>query len=78
MIMSLRSMLRWLTFMALFLTLTCTLVYVLRVVGDWIFPIDKYREPLGHAVRVFQLQEGLHNQPFSFIQRLGLYYWLGE
>lgn len=78
MIMSLYALLRRLIFIVLFLMMTYALIHLLDIMRDWVFPADKYRQPLGKAMKVFQLKDGLEKQQFSFVERLRLYYWLGE
>lgn len=46
--------------------------------SDWIYPVDKYREPHGKAVKVFRWEDGLDKEHMTFTERLRLYYWLGE
>ncbi|BFH13247.1 YqzK family protein [Paenibacillus melissococcoides] len=78
MIVSLRKVLDRLKFVALFLLLTYAMAHLLGSVSDWISPVDKYREPQGKAVKVFQTEGMADMEPHTFKERLRLFYWLGE
>jgi hypothetical protein len=64
-------------FVLIFVILTCTLYQLLMVVTQWIEPKDRYKEPVGRSVKVFQNHVSLMDQgPMG--ERLKLFYWLGE
>jgi hypothetical protein len=71
---------RWLNrfkFLFLFIVLTYVIYHVFDVVTAWIEP-DRYREPGGRAVKVFQY-EPVTAEPYeSVADRLRLFYWYGE
>ena len=77
-IVPLRALLRRIKFMALFLMMTYAVAHIMGAVSDWIYPVDKYREPHGQAVKVFRWEDGLDREHMTFTERLRLYYWLGE
>lgn len=78
MIVSLRKVWNRLKFVALFLLLTYAMAHLLGSVSDWISPVDKYREPQGKAMKVFQIEGATDIEPHTFKGRLRLFYWLGE
>ncbi|UHA72906.1 DUF4227 family protein [Paenibacillus sp. 481] len=78
MIISLRKLSTKCKFAALFLVLTYVLIQLFDTFGSWIAPVDRYREPQGRAVKVFQTDLQAVLEPASFTERLRLFYWLGE
>jgi hypothetical protein len=50
---------------------------MLIAVTQWIEPTQRYKEPAGRAVKVFQDQVSISDQG-SMRDRLKLFYWLGE
>ncbi|MCY9517183.1 DUF4227 family protein [Paenibacillus apiarius] len=78
MIVPVRKLLERLKFIALFLLLTYAMAHLFGTVTEWISPVDKYREPHGKAVKVFQADEDANLEPATFTDRLRLFYWLGE
>jgi hypothetical protein len=77
MVFSLRKFKRRLKFFVQLLFLTVLLYYSLNLVTRWIEPVERYRTPTGYSVKVFQ-QEVLLEQRQSIIDRLAMYYWMGE
>ncbi|NHN28801.1 DUF4227 family protein [Paenibacillus agricola] len=64
-------------FLLFFLVLTSILYQILLLVTQWIEPKERYKEPLGQSVKVFQNHVSLSDQaPMG--ERLKLFYWLGE
>jgi hypothetical protein len=60
-----------------FLVLTSILYHMLLIVAQWIEPTERYKEPPGQSVKVFQNHVSLSEQaPMG--ERLKLFYWLGE
>jgi hypothetical protein len=72
---------RWLNrvkFLVLFIVLTYAIYHVFDVVAAWIEP-DRYREPGGRAVKVFQYEPASAAESYeSVADRLRLFYWYGE
>lgn len=80
MVISLRKGLRWVRLVILFGALACMFFYSFRLFTDWITPVDHYRIPEGHAVKVFGGQaspEGAEQQ-MTLLERLRFFYWYGE
>lgn len=75
MIIVFRKWMERLKFALLFVALTCLLYYLLMWVSPWLEPSEKYKEPTGRAVKVFQ-EEALANEG-TFSQRLRFFYWFG-
>jgi len=70
--------LRRLTFVILFVIITYIVGHILGLITDWLFSAEKYRQPYGKAVKVFQLHHTNKSLDSTFMGRLWLYYWLGE
>jgi hypothetical protein len=64
-------------YVAVFIVLTVLLFELFRLVGGWMAPMQRYREPEGKAVKVFS-QDRLGNPQSSMLDRLRLFYWYGE
>jgi hypothetical protein len=80
MVISLRRGLKWLRLVVLFVVLACMFYYSLRLFTDWITPVNHYRIPEGHAVKVFGGQD-LSDTPehkTAVSERLRFFYWYGE
>ncbi|WP_179032787.1 YqzK family protein [Paenibacillus kribbensis] len=80
MVISMRNVLKWLRIVILFGALACMFFYSLRLFTDWITPVDHYRIPEGHAVKVIggqALSEGTEHQ-MVLLERLRFFYWYGE
>ena len=76
MIISVRRITRRLKLVIAFVVLTICLYYALSLVMELIRPVDKYKDPSHGAVQVF-----LHawdSDRFTPMERLELYYWIGE
>ncbi|WP_106768056.1 DUF4227 family protein [Paenibacillus faecalis] len=77
MIISIRKMVSFIRFAALFAVLTLFFYYVLSLANQWISPTEPYREPAGHAVKAFQFEKSMDTW-VTPRDRLRLYYWYGE
>lgn len=71
---------KWLVrikYIAIFVVLTIVLYELFRLIGGWIEPAGRYREPLGKALKVFRHDEtGL--EPSTVTERLLFFYKYGE
>lgn len=76
MIISFGKWLRRGKFVVLFVFFTYLLYYALMIVSQWIEPVQRYREPKGHAVKAFYQQGSLEEMTMK--ERLRLFYWIGE
>jgi hypothetical protein len=65
-----------LKFVLLFLVLTYVLAHGYGYLKSWIEP-RAYREPRGHAMKVFGESAGPESAP-TFSERLKFFYWYGE
>ena len=77
MIIPFRRWLERLKFLLVFSVLTYALYHLFGYVTAWMEP-NKYREPDGRAVKVFQQQSVSESERLSAIDRLKLFYWIGE
>ncbi|MEC0205787.1 YqzK family protein [Paenibacillus lautus] len=77
MIISIRKIGSLIRFITMFAVLTMFFYFVLGWVGDWLTPMDPYREPSGQAVKAFQPESTMDSR-YSPAERLRLYYWYGE
>jgi len=77
MIVPLKRWVQRLKYILLFVALTYALYHVFDAVGAWIEP-DKYREPGGRALKVFQQEDGENDTDETMYDRLRLFYWYGE
>jgi len=64
-------------FIAVFIILTIVLYELFRLVGGWIEPAGRYREPSGKAVKAFRNDEAVV-EPRSAAERLLFFYKYGE
>lgn len=78
MIISLRNWIYRAKFITIFLVCTYLVFEILTTVSAWISPVDKYREPHGKAVKVFNPNAEMVIESGTFADRLLLFYWLGE
>ncbi|TKH41867.1 YqzK family protein [Paenibacillus sp. FSL R10-2782] len=80
MVLSLRRGLKWLRLVILFGAFACMFYYSLGMFRDWITPVDHYRIPEGHAVKVFGGQElsDVPEHKAAVSERLRFFYWYGE
>jgi hypothetical protein len=67
-----------LKFTIMFFVLTLAVYYLFQIVSGWVEPAERYKEPTGKAVKVFQNQNGYGEQSTSLADRLFLFYWYGE
>jgi hypothetical protein len=72
-----RKWLGRLRFALIFCVFTYAMYHMLIVVSQWIEPTQRYKEPSGSAVKVFQNQVSLSDQG-TMRERLKLFYWMGE
>lgn len=77
MIISFRKWSRRVRFVCIFIMFVYLLFHLLGYVTDWIIPKDKYKTPLGHAVKAFHHRQSDQEQG-SIMDRLRLFYWYGE
>lgn len=87
MVLSARKIVRRLKLIVLFLFLTFCLYKGLVLVQEWIQPVDKYREPVGRAIKVFGVgaeekdiirREALRDGGISAAEQLKRFYRIGE
>ncbi|GAA3405375.1 DUF4227 family protein [Paenibacillus hodogayensis] len=64
-------------YIAIFVVLTVVLFQLFRLVGGWIEPAGRYREPLGKAVKAFRHDEPV-SEPQTAAERLLFFYKYGE
>jgi hypothetical protein len=67
-----------LKFTIMFFVLTLAVYYLFQIVSGWVEPAERYKEPTGKAVKVFQNQNSYGEQSTSLADRLFLFYWYGE
>lgn len=78
MIISLKRWIHRAKFIIIFMVCTYLVFEILTTVTAWISPVDKYREPHGKAVKVFNPNAEMLIQSDAFADRLLLFFWLGE
>jgi hypothetical protein len=79
MVLYFRKWINRLKFALLFAVCTFALYHVLAVLTTWIEPMNnKYREPSGRALKVFQYEHKSLLDGGSISDRLRLFYWYGE
>lgn len=64
-------------FLLIFIVLTFVLYQLLSVLSVWMEPVQRYKQPSGGAVKVFQPEAGTMDAR-SMPDRLRLFYWYGE
>ncbi|PYI55016.1 DUF4227 family protein [Paenibacillus flagellatus] len=64
-------------FVAVFVILTVLLYELLRFVGGWIEPAQRYKEPTGKAVKAFRHGDAAR-EPETIAERLLFFYRYGE
>lgn len=64
-------------YMALFIVLTIVLYELLHLLGGWIEPAGRYREPIGKALKAFSHDEASF-APASAAEQLLFFYKYGE
>ncbi|MGN7380891.1 DUF4227 family protein [Paenibacillus sp. SAFN-117] len=77
MILSVRKWVQRFKFLITFIVLTYLMYLLLAVISEWIQPADRYKEPGGRAVKVFQPGR-LAEEPDGMIDRLRMFYWYGQ
>ncbi|PZE22016.1 DUF4227 family protein [Paenibacillus xerothermodurans] len=77
MVLYVRRWVEWSKYVILFVVFTYALYHMLITVSQWIEPTERYKEPTGRAVKVFNNHLSLSDQG-SMGDRLKLFYWLGE
>ena len=75
MIIVLRRWVERIKFIVLFLMLTGLFYYILMRISPWIEPSNKYKEPAGNAVKVFNAE--LMSGDSTFSERLRFFFWFG-
>ncbi|CAG7612169.1 hypothetical protein PAESOLCIP111_01492 [Paenibacillus solanacearum] len=79
MIIHARKWMERLRFMLLFIALTFMLYHGLLLLTHFLEPAHKYKEPAGHAVKVFQSDASLFPDAYTTMgERLKLFYRIGE
>ncbi|ANE48029.1 hypothetical protein SY83_18960 [Paenibacillus swuensis] len=78
MIVSLRKWMERIKFILIFLILTLFLYHFAGAVTAWLGPTDRYREPLGRSVKVFNTSSDYNGEQVSLSDRLRFFYWYGE
>ncbi|GBF11551.1 DUF4227 family protein [Tepidibacillus infernus] len=79
MFITLKRILEWLILFVFFFLLTLFLYQLVLILSDWIQPIDQFKEPSGRAVKVIDMGNGTEiRNSEDVIDRLKLFYWLGE
>ncbi|OGX68702.1 MAG: hypothetical protein A2189_01815 [Paenibacillus sp. RIFOXYA1_FULL_44_5] len=76
MIFSVQKFLERIKFIALFILFTCLIYVFLHIVSELIRPVDRYKEPEGYSLKVFQHHDT--PQANSLLDRLIFFYWYGE
>ncbi|TDF99271.1 DUF4227 family protein [Paenibacillus piri] len=77
MILHVRKWLERGKFVLMFCLFTFVLYHILSAVAQWLEPTQRYKEPVGRAVKVFQDHGAISDQG-SMADRLKLFYWMGE
>jgi hypothetical protein len=77
MIFSFRKFRKRMKFAVQLLVFTILIYYVLRAATNWIVPMERYKVPSGHFLKVFQ-QEALADQSQTLKERIAMFYWFGE
>ncbi|WP_248925340.1 DUF4227 family protein [Paenibacillus hamazuiensis] len=78
MVLYMRRWVQRVKFMLLFCVCTFVLYHLLLIFSEWVEPMQKYKEPSGRAVKVFQHQHASISDLGSMSDRLRLFYWYGE
>lgn len=78
MIVSVRRWITRLKFTVMFFVLTLVVYYLFQWISGWIEPAQRYKEPNGKAVKVFQQHTGYGESSSTIADRLMLFYWYGE
>lgn len=77
MIFSVRKWLNRGKYILIFLVLTIVMYHLFQFVTSWIEPAQRYKQPMGKAVKVFQ-HETWQGNSASIADRLIFFYWYGE
>jgi hypothetical protein len=77
MIISFRKWIERAKFMFLFFLFTFILYHLFGFFSAWIEPAQRYKEPTGRAIKVFQQHEYFGDN-VSMKDRLRLFFWYGE
>ncbi|MEF3301885.1 DUF4227 family protein [Paenibacillus sp. GYB003] len=64
-------------YIAAFIVLTVVLYELIRLIGGWIEPAGRYKEPIGKAVKAFREQDAAL-EPRTAYERLIHFYKYGE
>jgi hypothetical protein len=82
MIFSLKRLLSGMKMVILFIIFTYFLYHLLGLVNNWIEPMNRYKEPNGRAVKVFQYERPSMDKgsvdSVDMVERLKFFYWYGE
>jgi hypothetical protein len=77
MILSIRSWLSRLMFIAMFAALTVVFYEACRLAESWVVPVDRYSVPRGPALKVFEHHEA-PPEGGTIAERLRWFYFNGE
>ncbi|OEF97230.1 hypothetical protein BHF71_03585 [Vulcanibacillus modesticaldus] len=79
MIITLKRLLEWIILFIFFFLLVVLFYKMIFFFNNWLTPFDKYKEPKGRAIKVIDMSNeyGMVSSQ-DFIQRLKIYYLLGE
>ncbi|MEI7024632.1 DUF4227 family protein [Paenibacillus sp. y28] len=64
-------------FVFMLLLLSFLLYHLFQFVSSWVEPMQRYKEPSGRAVKAFE-PDGEPARPETVLDRLILFYWIGE
>jgi len=79
MFISLKRLFEWTCLAILFFLIAIFLYELVFVVDDLLNPLRNYNEPSGNSIKVSDIEgEYPISRQDEFIQRLKLFYWIGE
>lgn len=78
MFINLRRLFEWIILVIIFFLLTLFLYDFFNMISDLISPINNYKEPLGKSIKVFDMSNDNSSNFEQFIERLKVFYWIGE
>lgn len=77
MIFSFRKFKNRLKFLITLLLFAIIMYLAMGMINERIQTVPKYKQPTGSSMKVFQ-QEAIAEQQITLLDRLQLFYWLGE
>lgn len=79
MLISLRRLVEWFCLFIIFFLITLFLYEIVIVLDVWTNPFKNYKDPTGSSIKVFEMEgSSLISKETDFIQRLRIFYWIGE